>query len=247
MTKTIRCRDKEFSGIEAIIFDKDGTLENSREKLRIIAQTRSRLIDAKIPGVGDPLLMAFGVQGDRLDPTGLTAVGSHYENEIAAAAYIAETGRSWLEARAIAQAAFDEVSQQSGASVASSQMFAGVSECLQRFAEAGLKLGILSADSTENVIAFASQHHIDRYLGVKMGVDGTSPSKPDPELLRRACATLGVKPSATLMVGDATTDIEMARRAEAAGAIGIDWGRPNAPHLAAADVAIAHLDEIQFS
>ncbi|NES40040.1 MAG: HAD family hydrolase, partial [Moorea sp. SIO2C4] len=94
---TIRCGKVTFPNIEAVIFDKDGTLEDSQVYLRELAYKRSRLIDAQIPGIGEPLLMAFGVQDDTLDPTGLMAVGSRRENEIAAAAYIAETGRGWLE------------------------------------------------------------------------------------------------------------------------------------------------------
>jgi phosphoglycolate phosphatase len=50
----------------------------------------------------------FGIEGDTLDPTGLMAVGSRRENEIAAAAYIAETGRGWIESLAIARSAFEE-------------------------------------------------------------------------------------------------------------------------------------------
>ncbi|HEY9633534.1 MAG TPA: HAD family hydrolase, partial [Coleofasciculaceae cyanobacterium] len=92
---TIRCRDVTFSNIQAVIFDKDGTLEDSQVFLRELGQKRSRIIDAQIPGIGEPLLMAFGINGDTLDPTGLMAVGSRRESEIAAAAYIAETGRGW--------------------------------------------------------------------------------------------------------------------------------------------------------
>ncbi|MGL4621023.1 MAG: HAD family hydrolase, partial [Chroococcidiopsis sp.] len=41
---TIQCKDKRFSNIQAIVFDKDGTLENSEEYLRNLGQKRSRLI-----------------------------------------------------------------------------------------------------------------------------------------------------------------------------------------------------------
>ena len=86
----INCRDVIFQDIQGIIFDKDGTLENSQEFLRNLGQKLARLIDAKIPGIGEPLLMSFGIDGQSINPTGLMAVGSRRENEIAAAAYIAE-------------------------------------------------------------------------------------------------------------------------------------------------------------
>jgi phosphoglycolate phosphatase-like HAD superfamily hydrolase len=106
---SIDCLSHKFTDIQAIIFDKDGTLEDSGDYLRNLAQKRARLIDAQIPGVGEPLLMAFGVTDRGLDPAGLQAVGSRYENEIAAAAYIAETGRGWSAALEIVKGAFEEV------------------------------------------------------------------------------------------------------------------------------------------
>ena len=107
----INCQDVIFQDIQAIIFDKDGTLEDSQEFLRNLGQKRARLIDAKIPGIGEPLLMAFGIDANNINPTGLMAIGSRRENEIAAAAYIAETGRGWLESLTIAKEVFAETDQ----------------------------------------------------------------------------------------------------------------------------------------
>jgi len=240
---TIQCKDVRFANIQAIVFDKDGTLEDSEAYLRNLGQKRSRLIDAQIPGIGEPLLMAFGINGDSLDPTGLLAVGSRRETEIAAAAYIAETGRGWLESLVIARRAFEEADQYIG--IAPSPLFVGSLEVLKYLAEAELKLGILSAASTTRVRAFVQRHQLQDYVQLQMGVD-SGPSKPDPALFLQACQALGVEPNATLMVGDSAGDIEMARNAGAAGCIGICWRRPEAAHLQTADVAIAQLDEIQI-
>ena len=239
---TIECKGVKFVNIQAIVFDKDGTLEDSEAYLRNLGQKRSRLIDAQIPGIGEPLLMAFGINGDRLDPTGLLAVGSRRETEIAAAAYIAETGRGWLESLAIARRAFEEADSYIG--TAPSPLFVGSLEVLKYLSNAGLKLGILSAASTQRVRAFVQRHKLEDYVELQMGVD-SGPGKPDPALFLQACQTLGVEPSATLMVGDSAGDIEMARNAGAAGCIGICWGKPESAHLLSADVAIAQLDEIQ--
>lgn len=241
---TIRCRNVTFPNIEAIIFDKDGTLEDSQVFLRELGQKRSRLIDAQIPGIGEPLLMAFGINGEKLDPTGLIAVGSRRETEIAAAAYIAETGRGWLESLAIARNAFEEADRYLKDAANTTPLFVGSLEVLKFLWEAGLKLGILSAARTERVQAFVKRHQLDPYIQLQMGVD-EGPSKPEPALFLQACQTLGVEPASTIMVGDSAGDIEMARRAGAAGCIGICWGTPEAAHLETADVAIAQLDEIQ--
>lgn len=242
---TIRCQNVTFLNIQAILFDKDGTLEDSQAFLRELGQKRSRLIDAQIPGIGEPLLMAFGIDRGTLNPTGLMAVGSRRENEIAAAAYIAETGRGWLESLAIARNAFEEADRYLKNTPNTSPLFAGSLDVLKILSEAGLKLGILSAATTASVQAFVKRHQLDPYIQLQQGVD-EGPSKPDPALFLQACQSLGVEPAATLMVGDAAGDIEMARRAGAAGCIGICWGDATAAHLKTADVAIAQLDEIQL-
>lgn len=242
---TIQCKGVKFANIQAIVFDKDGTLEDSEAYLRNLGQKRSRLIDAQIPGIGEPLLMAFGINGNSLDPTGLLAVGSRRETEIAAAAYIAETGKGWLESLALARRAFEEADRYIG--TAPSPLFVGSLEVLKYLSEAGLKLGILSAASTERVRAFAVRHQLQDYVQLQMGVDSAELSKPNPALFLQACQTLGVEPGATLMVGDSAGDIEMARNAGAAGCIGICWGKLVAAYLQTADVAIASLDQIQIS
>lgn len=244
MSIKIACQDLIFNNIAAIIFDKDGTLEDSFIFWREVGVRRARLIDAQIPGVGEPLLMAFGIQDNSLDPTGLMAVGSHQENEIAAAAYIAETGRSWYEARKISQEAFTEISESKYLTKTpeSAPLFPEVKQILQSLANSGLKLGILSADSTAGVKNFVASHELEDYIQLSMGTDDQI-IKPDPRLFIQACKALGVSPEQVLMVGDSSGDMMMAKNAEAAGTIGIS--RHGNLMLTQADVQISSLLEIQ--
>ncbi|MBD2294915.1 HAD family hydrolase [Anabaena sphaerica FACHB-251] len=239
---TIQCRNMTFSNIQAILFDKNGTLEDSEAYLRSLGQKGARMIDAQIPGIGEPLLMAFGIEGDRLDPAGLIAVASRRETEVAAAAYIAETGRGWFESLKIARQALAEAEQYLGKTP--SPLFPGSLEVLKLLSSAGLKLGILSAASTGDVQKFVITHQLRDYLQLEMGVD-EGPSKPDPILFSQACQALGVQPGATLMVGDSVGDMQMARDGKAAGCIGITW-IGNLGNVQGADVVINQLDEIQI-
>jgi phosphoglycolate phosphatase len=238
---SINCLNRQFENIQAIIFDKDGTLEDSGDYLRNLAQKRARLIDAQIPGVGEPLLMAFGVNGLTLDPAGLQAVGSRYENEIAAAAYIAETGRGWSAALDIVRGAFREVDRVMESTPAA--MFPGCLASIVAFANAGIKLGIISAATTSQVTKFAHYHQLQAYFQVLLGSD-LEFAKPDPRLFQFACRELGVDPARTLMVGDSSWDMSMASQGGAAGCIGIAWERSGQP-LAMADVSITRLSELQ--
>jgi phosphoglycolate phosphatase len=242
---TIRCKNREFSNLQAVLFDKDGTLEDSQSFLRELGIKRARLIDAQIPGIGEPLLMSFGILDNKLDLTGLMAVGSRQENEIAAAAYIAETGRGWFEAKNIAHHAFSEADQYLQRNPRTSPIFAGCIDVLTALSKAGLKLGILSADSTANIQRFVESHQLTEIIQVMIGADQKF-KKPDPALFLQACQTLNVEPEFTLMVGDAQVDIEMAKQANAAAAIGICWGQSAATSLKNTDAIISHLDQIQI-
>ncbi|WP_107668175.1 HAD family hydrolase [Cyanothece sp. BG0011] len=241
----IRCGDVEFKDIEAIIFDKDGTLEDSNNFLRELSIRRARLLDAEIPGIGEPLLMAFGLQDNQLDPTGLMAVGSRQENLIAAAAYIAETGRSWFEALDIAENGFREVDKYLKKDPTTSPLFTGSLEVLKSLSEAGLKLGILSAAPTQDVQHFVQEHQLSDYIQLIMGGD-QGLSKPNPQLFIKACEMLKTPPNRTLMVGDSQGDISMAKQAGVAGTIGICWGNQTVSHLEEADIIINQIEAIQL-
>ncbi|MEH1795945.1 MULTISPECIES: HAD family hydrolase [unclassified Nostoc] len=239
---TIKCKNITFDNIQAILFDKNGTLEDSETYLRSLAQKATRLIDAQIPGTGEPLLMAFGVNSNSLDPTGLISVASRRETEVAAAAYIAETGKGWFESLKIARQALDEAEKY--IEQTPSPLFVGSLDLLKYLQKGGLKLGILSAATTDEVNKFVANHQLSDYIQLEMGVD-EGPSKPDPVLFLQACQALGVEPGATLMVGDAVGDMQMARNAKAAGCIGITWvGKSD--NVRGADVVINQLDEIQI-
>lgn len=243
---TIRCNQHLFRNIEAIIFDKDGTLADSEKFLRELAHKRARLIDANIPGTYEPLLMAFGVEQNYLNPTGLMAVGSNKENQIVAAGYIAETGKSWFEALEIASECFENAEKAFPTRGLTSPLFAGSLEVLEMLSKKGLKIAILSADTTQGVKDFVENHQLSPYIDFIMGVDGGL-SKPDPRLYLLTCQQLGVNPLNTLMVGDSQGDIAMAKNAQAGGVIGICWKYPHATHLNTADVVISDLAQIKIA
>jgi phosphoglycolate phosphatase len=241
---TICCQNVTFPNIAAIVFDKDGTLANSQDFLRNLAQRRSRLIDAQVPGVQEPLLMAFGIENSQINPRGLMAVGTRRENEIAAAAYVAETGRDWIEALNLVHAAFIEADQYVSKKADHTPLFAGAIELIQSLAATGLKLAILSSDTTHQVQAFVQHYQLEPYFHSCLGTD-SGPAKPDPLLLETVCAALNVSPAQTLVIGDSQADIQLAHAAGAAGCIGVTWGWTEAVDLEGADAIAQDFEQIQ--
>ena len=243
---TIICKQHIFQDIEAIIFDKDGTLADSESFLRELAMKRAALISEQIPGLYETLLTAFGVTPQYIDPTGLMAVGSHQENLIVSAGYIAQTGKkSWFDSLTISSQCFAAAQASMPTRSSISPLFTGSLDILQTISKARIKIAILSADTTQGVKDFVTNHQLSHYIDLMMGVDGAL-SKPDPRLFLNACAQLEVNPQNTLMIGDSQGDIAMAKNAHAGGVIGIYWNCPEASHLQSADVVICDLAELSI-
>jgi phosphoglycolate phosphatase len=243
---TLRTQDKTYENIQAIIFDKDGTLANVESYLKSLGQKRARLVDAQVPGVQEPLLLAFGVESTYLNPMGLLAVGSRRENMVAAAAYVAETGRDWAEALDIAIAAFTEADSYLKDKATHTPFFPDLRAWLEHLQGAGLKLGILSADTSQNIQSFIDTYQLQRLIEQYQGVDGLI-SKPDPMLYESLCQQLNVQPSQTLMVGDSTLDMQMARDAGSAGGIGVTWGWQTPVSISQTDSLLRQPQQLQTS
>ena len=239
------CKDKIFSDIQAIFFDKDGTIEDSRIYLNQLVTERIRLLSVHKFGIVDHLPKTFGFKADKIDPKGLMAVGSRKDNELAAAALIASSGCGWYQAREIAHQAFEQAAKNITPTKESSPMFPGTLPLLQELIKAKCQLGIISADSLTGINRFVEQEQIKDYFKVLVGSDRDL-QKPDPKLYLKACKNLNVEPQNTLMVGDSMGDIIMAKQAGAAGTIGICWENPDTDHLSSADIAITHLEDIKI-
>jgi phosphoglycolate phosphatase len=71
------------------------------------------------------------------------------------------------------------------------------------------------------------------------------PSKPHPSMILQAMAETGVAPEHTVMIGDTSFDMEMARSA-GVGAVGVTWGYHTADRLWAAGAHIVVADAAEL-
>ncbi|WP_420409214.1 HAD-IA family hydrolase [Hoeflea sp.] len=105
-------------------------------------------------------------------------------------------------------------------------------------------LGVVTGKSRRGLSAILEHHGMTKSFFITRTADDC-PSKPHPAMVLECCAEAGIGPEATIVIGDAIYDMQMAVSAGARG-IGVSWGyAPVEALLAAGADRIAHsADEI---
>jgi phosphoglycolate phosphatase len=102
-------------------------------------------------------------------------------------------------------------------------LFDGVRDALERlYARNDVRLGIATGKSRRGLDAVLEREGLSRIFTTVQTAD-THPSKPHPAMVLAAMSETDAAPADTVMIGDTTFDIEMAREAGAI-AIGVSWG-----------------------
>jgi phosphoglycolate phosphatase len=118
---------------------------------------------------------------------------------------------------------------------------------LDRLAAHGYLCAVATGKSRRGIARALDRTGLRRHFVACRTADD-APSKPHPGMLEQVMAAVGVEPDATVVVGDTTFDIEMARNA-GTGAIGVAWGYHPLADLTAAGAArvIDRFDQLSMS
>ncbi len=111
-------------------------------------------------------------------------------------------------------------------------LFEGIAELIDVLEEGGWLLGIATGKSDRGLSLCLESHGLGRCF-VTLQTGDRHPSKPHPSMVELAIAEAGAEPATTLMIGDTSYDMEMARAAGVT-AIGVAWGYHAAEELEAA-------------
>lgn len=184
-----------------IVFDVDGTLVDSQH-LIVAAQREAFAAHGLEP---PSRVRSLSVVGLSLPEAFTALVGAHGPIEGLADAY---------------KSAFQRLRADPSCH---EPVFPGAAELVDDLArQDGVALGIATGKSRRGVAHLVARHDWQRFFATIQTADD-APSKPDPAMLRQAMAEAGAAPGDTVMIGDATFDMLMAR---AAGVrpIGVSWG-----------------------
>lgn len=207
---------------DLLIFDWDGTLANSIG--RIVEAMRAAAINGDMPVRDDAAIK--GIIGLGLPE----AIRTLYP-EISPNALL-----DFRQRYADSYMAMDQVA---------SPLFDGVLESMQVFREQGYRLAVATGKARRGLDRVLSAHGWLEYFDITRAADETA-SKPDPLMLHEIMAHCDVAPERSLMIGDASFDLLMARNAGmdsvavGYGAQSLDSLREYGPRL-----AIEHFSELR--
>ena len=101
-------------------------------------------------------------------------------------------------------------------------LYPGIAALLHALEARGFVLGVATGKSDRGLGLCLAGHGIAHHF-VTLQTADRHPSKPHPAMLHAAIAEAGATPETTIMIGDTSYDMQMARAA-GASAIGVDWG-----------------------
>ncbi|MEX1324067.1 MAG: HAD-IA family hydrolase [Synechococcaceae cyanobacterium] len=247
--------------IEAVLFDKDGTLCHSEPRLLALAQARvvhcqwllserhPELAAAVVCELGPRLEATYGLQGDAIHPAGTTAVASREHNLISTATALAQLGLGWPEALDLAEVVFahtdrrDSSPNDSGSDPAPGTT-PGLEQILQQLNSAGVACAVISNDDQQGIESFLTSHNLHNSFVALRSADHW-PRKPDPAAVADLCSELGVEPGRCALIGDANSDLVMGERAGVGLVLGYSAGWRQRPPLAPRFPQLAHWRELE--
>ncbi len=203
-----------------VVFDVDGTLVDSQD---MIVEAQRRTFEAHglpVPGRA----RALSIVGLSL-PEAFTMLAG----ETAPVAMLVETYK-----RVFRDLRHDPVFAE--------PLFPDVANVLAALADdSAFKLAIATGKSRRGVDHILARHGFEEFFSDIQTADD-APSKPHPGMLLQAMRAVGATPDVTVMVGDSTFDMLMARAAGVT-ALGVSWGYHKPTHLREAG-AVAILEQI---
>jgi phosphoglycolate phosphatase len=183
------------------VFDVDGTLVDSRRSIAEAMAMAFRSLGLPAPGyddtrriVGLSLKPAIATLAPDLPEADYARLANAYKD-----AFIANRAAGFAE-----------------------PLYDGARELVTRLREEGWRLGVATGKARRGVDAFLETHNFHGWFDAAHCADD-GPGKPDPHMLRLVIDAVGARDADTVMIGDTSFDMAMARAA-ACYAQGVSWG-----------------------
>ncbi|EEA95714.1 HAD-IA family hydrolase [Pseudovibrio sp. JE062] len=208
-----------------IVFDCDGTLADSQDNIMIGFTAAYRSVDLPLPSrdeiletVGLTLNIAFEKLLGRKDPELIERMVKGYQQVVWE---MRSKGRDY------------------------DPLYEGAIEALKELdGREDVLLGIATGKHSRGMKHLISLHELEGVFTTMQTAD-VAPSKPNPGMIFQAMSETGVDLENTIMIGDTTFDMQMARNA-GVKSVGVTWGYHSADDVksAGATYVIDHFKEL---
>ena len=252
----LKLKDCALGSVQGVLFDKDGTLSHSEPRLIELADARieeaGRQFSSKgasatmLQELDDLLARTYGRCEGGVIPDGTLAVASRHHNLLSTATVFCQMNLNWPQSLILAQEVFDRVDHHrqtlhpDGDPIG---LLPDAARLLRELTAAGIICAMISNDTTEGIENFLHQHHLNDCFRGLWSADH-HPAKPDPRAVEGLCSQLGLKVENCALIGDADTDLLMARQAGVGLTLGYVAGWHREPTLTAHEHLIGHWSEL---
>jgi phosphoglycolate phosphatase len=199
--------------VDAVVFDKDGTLLDLDASWGPIALS---WIEGVAPGDETVISVLAGALGldlvsGRLRPDSVFAMSTLARIEADTRLLLASSGWSHDRIEHALAAGGRAIDHTVGAMPMTT--LADVAVLMQELRAAGLGVAVFTSDEPHPTTMFLDRFGLHDLVGVVITAADVSEAKPSPEGLRTIAATLGTTTEQLLMVGDSVADRDAARAA----------------------------------
>lgn len=204
--KTVVINDKKIP-LDAIIFDKDGTLiEIYPMIMGIVKERLKHLVALTSPKIVLPWKRGVGInpKTNKIDPYGPLSCAPEHEEIFICIGVLYRFGYPYHEAKKIAQTAYKRAHK--GLNIMEGvSLIKGVREKLREIKENNIKIFVATSDSTERAGRMLKKLKLLNYADCVIG----GVSKPNADKIKCIMNKYKLKPTRTAMCGDSILDMQL--------------------------------------
>ncbi len=255
----LKLKDHDLGQVKGVLFDKDGTLSHSEPRLIELADARideaTRRFQLRgasatmLQELEDLLARTYGRCRAGVIPDGTLAVASRHHNLLSTATVFCQMDLSWPQSLLLAEEVFDQVDSHRQRLHPGGQpvgLLPDAARLIQELADVGIICAVISNDTTAGIQHFLNQHQLNDCISGLWSADH-HPAKPDPGAVHGLCSQLHLTVETCALIGDADTDLLMARQAGIGLTLGYEAGWHREPILTAHEYLISNWSELTTS
>ncbi|MHA1304147.1 MAG: HAD family hydrolase [Candidatus Heimdallarchaeaceae archaeon] len=244
---TISVANEKFKDIELVCLDKDGTVFTYDMYVPVMKK-RAEVLIQKFGLPNESYTDILEIMGVNPEDETIVMGGAIHDARVDIIKATIEYLRKHSVSTNITELAslFDEIDDIVDFTHAI-RTYPGVIEFLQKLKEKGVKIIMITFDTTAAAKTHLKHAQILEYFDLVLGLDFDSPynPKPAPDMLQYACKVLDVDVRQSIVIGDDNKDMLIGKNAGALASIGVLTGRSKEEELQNADVIISSISEIK--